>query len=159
MFKIKNLPLIVICSLFLLTCTSPYIISTPPPRFKTRKQARLWHHAQTFLGVPYRFGGSSRAGMDCSGLAVRLYKDVYDINLPHNTAQLYQEGYSITMGVLETGDLVFFHADQERTPEHMGVYLGNFGFIHASSQRGVTVSILSDPYYQKRYLGARRIQK
>ena len=156
--KLKIHLFFIIVILLLTACTGPYTISTPP-RFKTQKQAQLWHHAQTFVGVPYRFGGSGRSGMDCSGLVLRLFKDVYNIKLPHSTKELVQRGYTITLGVLETGDLVFFHDGQNRTPEHVGVYLGNFRFIHASSRRGVIVSNISDPYYQKRIWGARRIRK
>ena len=96
--------------------------------------------------------------MDCSGLVVRIFKDAYDITLPHSTAKLYQEGYIITLGVLEIGDLVFFDTNRNRSPDHVGIYLGNYDFIHASSKRGVIASKISDPYYQKRLLGARRIR-
>lgn len=153
------LPFIVICSLLLSTCTGPYTISPSPPRFQTRQQARLWYHALTFIGIPYRFGGSSRSGMDCSGLVFRLYKDIYDITLPHSTSLLYQKGYAINLGVLQIGDLVFFDIDQNRIPDHVGVYLGDYNFIHASSRKGVILSKISDPYYQERMLGVRRIEK
>jgi cell wall-associated NlpC family hydrolase len=158
--RLKSISLkwVILIALFLFSCTAPYRVSTPP-RFKTGKQSQLWHHAQTFLGIPYRYGGSDRAGMDCSGLVVRIYKDIFDITLPQSTASLYQQEQWLTLGFLETGDLVFFHAERGRTPEHVGIFLGNGSFIHASSKSGVVVSKLSDPYYKKRFLGARRIQK
>ena len=157
--KVKAQLFFIMVILLITACTGPNTLSTFPPRFQTRKQAQLWHHAQTFLGVPYRYGGSSRTGMDCSGLVVRIYKDIFDITLPKSTARLYQQEQWITLGFLEIGDLVFFHAGQGRTPEHMGIYLGNDSFIHASSKSGVIISKLSNPYYKKRFLGARRIQK
>jgi len=157
--KIKKSIFIIPCILISISCTGPYTITTPPPRFKTKKQSQLWHHSQTFLGIPYRFGGSSKAGMDCSGLVCRLYMDVYDTTLSHNTSELYQQGYAITLGVLEIGDLVFFDNNRNRIPDHVGVYLGHGNFIHTSSRRGVILSKLSDPYYQQKILGARRIRK
>jgi probable lipoprotein NlpC len=121
------------------------------------KKSLLWDHAQTFLGTPYRLGGSDRSGMDCSGLVVRLYRDVYGIKLPHSTDDLYRKGHTVSLRALDAGDLVFFRETKGTNPSHVGVYLGEGHFIHASSTRGVILSGLKDVYYKKRVVGVRRI--
>ena len=141
------------------SCAGPLITPSRPSRLKDPKQAQLYDHAQTFSGTPYRLGGDDRSGMDCSGLVVRLYRDVYDHYLPHSTAQLYQRGSAISLRSLEVGDLIFFRETRGAAPSHVGVYLGNAAFIHASSTNGVIVSKLTETYYQKRFAGARRIEK
>ena len=143
--------------IFLTSCTSPLTKPASRPHFKNEKQTKLWHHAQTFLRTPYRLGGSDRSGMDCSGLVVRLYNDVYGLRLPHSTWQLFQTGNAVSLHAIEVGDLVFFREDRGLKLSHVGVYLGNNTFIHASTSRGVILSSLKERYYQKRYAGARRI--
>ena len=149
---------ICICLLIVYTsCTTTMRSSYQPPRFKTRKQSQLWDHAQTFIGIPYRYGGSTRSGMDCSGVVVRLFLDVYGLRLPHKTSVLHTKGITVSKRSLQVGDLVFFRYDAPSTPSHVGVFLGNGVFIHASSSKGVILSGLDDEYYKKRYAGARRI--
>lgn len=149
---------ICICLIIIhMSCTTTMRSSYQPPRFKTRKQSQLWDHAQTFIGIPYRYGGSTRSGMDCSGVVVRLFLDVYGLRLPHKTSALYTKGVAVSIRSLQVGDLVFFRYDAQPTPSHVGVFLGNGVFIHASSSKGVILSGLDDGYYKKRYAGARRI--
>jgi cell wall-associated NlpC family hydrolase len=119
--------------------------------------ARLSEHARSFIGISYRLGGSGRAGMDCSGLVVRLFSDVHRLSLPHSTAALRKIGNPVTLRSLKIGDLVFFREERGKTPSHVGVYLGNGTFIHATVSRGVIVSKLNETYYRKRYAAARRI--
>jgi len=95
--------------------------------------------------------------MDCSGLVVRLYDDVYGMKLPHSTIALYKKGNTISLRSLEVGDLIFFQEERGTKLSHVGVYLGNSIFIHASSSKGVIRSSLKEKYYRKRYVGARRI--
>lgn len=121
------------------------------------RQEQLIRHASSFLGTPYRLGGSSLTGMDCSGLVVRIFKDVYGMTLPHNTLQLYRLGDEIPLRALNIGNLVFFRQEKGMNPSHVGVYLGQGRFIHASISKGVVISKLKDPYYRQRYTGARRI--
>ncbi len=139
------------------------IISCVPPVSQKRsyqaeypKLQYLKRYAESFVGTPYKFGGSNRDGMDCSGLVVRVYADVLDKKVPHSTNKLYRIGRYIPPSQLYTGDLVFF-GDGGYRVTHVGIFLGDSLFIHASSTQGVVVSELDSRYYQKRFLGARRI--
>ena len=154
-----HLGFITIVGILVLSCAGPSITPSRPSRLQDPKQAQLYDHAQTFSGTPYRLGGDDRSGMDCSGLVVRLYRDVYNLYLPHSTAELYQTGLAVSLRSLEVGDLIFFREERGAAPSHVGVYLGNAAFIHASSTNGVIVSKLTETYYQKRFAGARRIEK
>ena len=139
------------------SCTNSLITSAPRSKFKNQKQARLWHHAQTFLGTPYRLGGINRSGMDCSGLVVRVYRDVYGIKLPHNTLELIKKGSGVSLRSLEVGHLIFFRTERGTQPSHVGIYLGKGVFIHASRSEGVILSKLKKSYYKRRFTGARKI--
>ncbi len=113
-----------------------------------REAGRPW------LGTPYRWGGESRRGIDCSAFVRAFMRDNLGVDLPRATAGQQFEGVSIRKDDLLPGDLVFF---RRRSVRHVGVYLGDGEFIHASSSRGVTVSNLSEGYYQEAYWMARRV--
>lgn len=113
--------------------------------------------AKEYLGVPYRRGGASKKGMDCSGFVRTLYGSLFNIELPHNSADQFQfsELQKIPKTGLRPGDLIFF-ANKKKKINHVGVYLSNGKFIHASSSLGITVSRLSDRYWKKRFVGSKR---
>lgn len=113
-----------------------------------RSEGRGW------LGIPYRWGGTSRRGIDCSAFTQQFVRETMGIELPRATAGQQYEGISVSRSELRAGDLVFFRRGGVR---HVGVYLGDNEFIHASSSRGVTVSSLSETYYARHYWMARRI--
>ncbi len=112
---------------------------------------------QKFYGTPYLWGGASRAGADCSGLIVALYQNAAGITLPHSARQLFQHGKRVNVNRLTFGDLVFFDTFGERKATHVGFYISNGFFLHASSSKGVILSNLSDLPYKNQYVGARRI--
>jgi cell wall-associated NlpC family hydrolase len=112
--------------------------------------------ATGFIGAPYRFGGSSLKGIDCSSFVQKIYR-IFDVTLPRNAAQQSKVGINITRENLTEGDLVFFHTN--RSLGHVGIYIGNNEFIHASSKsKVVRIDSLDAPYYQKRFQRAVRVK-
>ncbi len=117
---------------------------------------RLVDTAREFIGVPYKWGGSSpESGFDCSGLTMVVYRH-NGLNLPRVAARQYRTGTPVHRNSLQKGDLVFFDTRGSGKVTHVGLYIGNGRFIHApSSGRDVTRASLSSPYFRSRYLGAR----
>jgi len=116
---------------------------------------RIIVFARKLINIPYRFGGNSLLGIDCSGFVKKVYGMV-GIDLPRSARQQFQEGTPIEKDDLSIGDLVFFKT-YASFPSHVGIYLGNNLFIHASSHdKKVTIDSLDIPYYFKRFIGARR---
>jgi cell wall-associated NlpC family hydrolase len=112
--------------------------------------------ATGFIGAPYRFGGSSLKGIDCSSFVQKIYR-IFDITLPRNAREQSKVGIRISREDLAEGDLVFFHT--KRSLGHVGIYIGNNEFVHASSKsRGVRIDSLDTPYYQKRFQRAVRVK-
>lgn len=118
---------------------------------------KLASMARSFLGLPYRWGGmSERRGADCSGLVKMIFAKLH-IDLPRTSRDQIQSGEEIPIDNLKTGDLVFFSSDGS-TPTHVGVYMGHHQFLHAEQKAGrVIITDLSQPWYAKRFLGARRV--
>lgn len=118
---------------------------------------KLYLEAARWIGVPYRPGGMTQKGTDCSGLSTQLYKRVYRITLPHSSqSQKDQARHHIARSKLQEGDLVFFgNGRSKKRVTHVGVYLKKGKFIHASN-RGVVVSSLDEPYYRKCWISGGR---
>ena len=118
---------------------------------------RLVETARNYLGVPYRWGGTSeRTGFDCSGLTMVVYR-LNGMNLPRVSRNQFKYGNKVRLGAVKKGDLVFFATGSNRSRvSHVGIYIGGGKFIHAPG-RGKTVRIakLSNSYFRKRFLGAR----
>ncbi len=110
----------------------------------------------SFLGVPYQYGGNSREGVDCSGLTCNIYSSAVKQQLPRSTKEQYQMGTPVDKIDLQFGDLVFFNTTG-RKPSHVGIYIEDDLFVHASVISGVTISSLESTYYKNRFLGARRV--
>jgi len=107
-----------------------------------------------WLGTPYLYGGSSKAGTDCSGFVSSVYMEKEGIYLPRTARQEFDLGTSIKKSKLAVGDLVFFK--ERGRISHVGIFVGKESFIHASTSLGVTVTSLNDSYWKPRYVGARR---
>lgn len=101
------------------------------------------------IGTPYQFGGNDLSGTDCSGFSGMLYAELFDISLPRSSRDQADICVFLPTDSLKKGDLVFFK--NKRNISHVGVYLDNGYFVHASTQQGVTISHLNEPYYQKRF--------
>ncbi|HEY3298766.1 MAG TPA: NlpC/P60 family protein [Armatimonadota bacterium] len=114
----------------------------------------LIDHAVSWLGTRYVWGGTSRRGIDCSGLTRILY-GAEGVNLPHKAKLQFRRGQVVAKNSLLPGDLVFFNT---RGPiSHVGIYIGDGKFLHAANPRkGVRIDSIGSPYYSKRYAGARR---
>jgi cell wall-associated NlpC family hydrolase len=113
--------------------------------------------AKTFVGTPYRTGGTTYKGVDCSGLVFAVYRE-FDIPLPRTSLDQSRVGVAIERSNLRPADLVFFKTSRRASVTHVGIYVGGGKFIHAStSSRKVRVDALSDDYYRKSFTVARRI--
>lgn len=114
--------------------------------------------AYGFLGTRYRFGGTTRKGLDCSSFVQQVFREM-EVALPRTAREQFQIGNRVPSGTLQKGDLIFFRT-YASFPSHVGIYLGNNRMIHASSRdRSVVISSLNTPYYRSRYIGAKRIDK
>ncbi|MFM8711159.1 MAG: C40 family peptidase [Sphingomonadales bacterium] len=116
----------------------------------------LLEQIDPWMGVPYRSGGSSRSGIDCSAFTMQVLDRCCGYKLPRTSRQQHAVCVPASVESLSSGDLLFY-ATRGRGVSHVGIYLGNGKFAHASVSNGVTVSDLSDPYYQKRFISAGRI--
>ena len=112
--------------------------------------------AMGFLGAPYRLGGSSVTGIDCSGFVKKIYQ-FFNIDLPRTAFEQSHVGMRIARSELAEGDLIFFNT--KRPVGHVGIYIGNNQFVHAASRKkGVRVDNLSTPYYDRRFFRAVRLK-
>jgi cell wall-associated NlpC family hydrolase len=119
------------------------------------KNTALYQSIESWYGTRYVFGGTSHRGVDCSSLMQHLYKSTYSFEIPRTAVTQYRATTRISQDELKEGDLVFFHTTRAGI-SHVGFYLGNRRFIHASSSRGVTISSLDESYYVKCYRGGGR---
>lgn len=118
-------------------------------------KSRLMNQYASWKGVRYRLGGSTRKGIDCSAFVQRTFREQFGLELPRSTSGQQDTGKSVSRAKLRTGDLVLFHAGS--TGRHIGIYIGNNQFVHASTSSGVMISNLDEPYWKKRYNEARRV--
>ena len=127
-----------------------------PRRSAIKKGTAVLTHAKSQKGVPYHYGGQSpKKGFDCSGLAWWSHRRER-ITIPRTTATQFRSGKLIPRKSLLPGDLVFFRT-VKKTVSHVGIYAGSGKFVHApTSGKGVKTSALKNPYWKRRYLGARR---
>jgi len=118
---------------------------------------KLFYPIKTYIGTPYKFGGDTRRGMDCSGFVRQVFHESFKKELPHNASQQYLRTARVASLDLKLGDLVFFSMNKNGSVGHVGIYLGNNYFAHASTSYGVVVSSLRENYYQSRYIGGGRV--
>lgn len=130
---------------------------TPAPRDDTTLlRGHLYQHYQIWKGTPYRLGGMTTRGIDCSGFVLVTFKALLDQRLPRTVDEQATLGSSIAPDDLRSGDLVFFRTGA--TMRHVGIYIDQGRFMHASTRRGVMISGLSDSYWSQRFWQARRIR-
>lgn len=109
-----------------------------------------------WLGVPHRIGGKSKAGIDCSGLVTAILKDVYRLNFSGSSYTMAEHVEPLRREELREGDLVFFKINSSRV-SHVGLYLSDNYFVHATLRRGVMISSLDEDYYKKYYSSSGRV--
>ncbi|MBR3100800.1 MAG: C40 family peptidase [Muribaculaceae bacterium] len=120
----------------------------------------LYKELRSWLGTPYQYGGSTHNGTDCSGMVMVVYQNVYGIQLERNSAKIYENNCKdIHKKDLHEGDLVFFNNGKTSKITHVGIYLKEGKFVHASSSRGVVVSDLEQRYYVTHWQCAGRVKK
>lgn len=145
------------CSFIVLTFI---IVSCGASKKVSNQQGLVVEEAKTYIGTPYAFGGTSKRGIDCSGLVINSFSKK-EIQLPRTTADLIKEGKKATLRKLRKGDLVFFSTSKpKRKVNHVGIVVETspeIKFIHSSTSRGVIISSLNEAYWRKNYKKARRI--
>ena len=122
---------------------------------QTTRFEKLLHHHDQWRGTRYRLGGTDKKGIDCSGFVQMTYHHLFNKQLPRTTLLQAAKGQTIERHELTTGDLIFFK--YSRSFRHVGIYMGNNQFLHASTSKGVTISSLNNNYWNKRYWKAKRI--
>lgn len=125
------------------------------------KTDNIINYAKTFEGVPYKWGGTTKAGMDCSGLIFESFRE-HDIYLPRISRDIAKKGTKLSLKQVEKGDLLFFKTQNRRNAiNHVGLIVAiknnNIQFIHASSSKGVMTSWLNETYWLNAFVEARRI--
>lgn len=117
----------------------------------------LLEHIDEWYGTRYRYGGTTKNGIDCSAFVQAVYLSAFAISLPRTARDQYRQSRIISATQMKTGDLVFFNTTGGIS--HVGIYLQNNKFIHASASYGVTISDMFDPYYLRRFIGVGHIEK
>ena len=138
--------------------TTPAEVAEPAPATSKTTGAEVVEYAKKYLGYKYVSGGASpEAGFDCSGFTTYVYKH-FGISLARTSSAQNKNGIAVEKSDLQPGDLVIFNNDANTSIGHVGIYIGEGNFIHASNPSdGVKITTLTTGYYQKRYVGARRV--
>lgn len=155
--KYKNIFFILFIFIFITPLWSNTL--STEEKIALQKRENFIDAAMAYKGVPYKYGGTTRAGLDCSGLIYMAAKDSGTVILPRTSAQMYNYSTKINKSQLQKGDLVFFSASGS-TVSHVGIYIGNNEMLHCASsgsKTGVIITKLSENYWAKTYYGCGRI--
>ena len=131
----------------------------PEPKYKPKHKAwvttALYKEYQKWHATPYKYGGTSLSGIDCSSFIQNVYFDAFNIRLPRTTKEQVKKGYFVKKNSIREGDLIFFKTSfNER---HTGIIIEKEKFMHVSTKHGVTVSSIHNPYWKDKYWQARRL--
>lgn len=161
--KIIILPLFLLLLLLSAGCAKkvlPPYYSTSQTTFSQSEKAAskaLYQFYSNWKGTPYRLGGMSKSAIDCSGLTVLAFRDVFGLSLPRTVSEQAAQGKKVAKYSLQPGDLVFFKTGFLQ--RHVGIYVDNNRFLHASSSKGVVISQLDEPYWKNRYWKSTRVYR
>ncbi|MFN4234817.1 MAG: C40 family peptidase [Bacteroidia bacterium] len=125
---------------------------------KNIENLKLYYFIDDWMGVPYKYGGKDKSGIDCSGFTGLLYKEVYNKNISGPTSTLIELTNIIPESELKEGDMVFFQIEKKGKVSHVGVYLQNNKFVHATTKKGVMINDLSETYYRQHYFKSGRVK-
>lgn len=117
---------------------------------------KLFQFVYDWIGTPYHLGGDNKKGIDCSGFAFQLYNKVFNTVIGNNSRNIFSMVNPVGKEELKEGDLVFFKI-HSRSITHVGVYIGDGRFAHASASKGVMISNLADPYWTRYYYNGGRL--
>ena len=138
----------------------PIYSSSEKEDLLTRDEKELIKEAKSWIGTKYKYGGNTRDGIDCSGFVLQVYKTVYDLKLPRSSKDQYAFCKKVEKNMMRVGDLVFFATGKSKdVVSHVGIYIGNNEFIHASSSKGVVISNLDQNYYVRTFVSAGKVVK
>lgn len=146
-----------ICIIFLIFLTACTNIQKRNEKTSTHENqsTSISSFYNEWYGVPYKYGGISKEGIDCSGFVKNLYSQIYNIELPRNTTSQMKDGERINYFERALGDLVFFKTGPNTY--HVGVYYENDNFIHASTSKGVMMSNINESYWLNNLIEIRRV--
>ncbi|MFL0122357.1 C40 family peptidase [Tenacibaculum maritimum] len=156
---IKKIQLLFILLLTITSCSSSRSIVQVKQKEASIADKIVWT-AVSYKGVPYKYAGSNRKGMDCSGLIYTSFKS-RNIDLPRTSRQMYEKGYLVRLKEVKRGDLLFFKTTNKRGKvNHVGLVTSiknsEIRFIHSTSSKGVIVSSLKESYWKKAFVKAKR---
>lgn len=122
------------------------------------QQKRLVNEARRWVGTPYRYGGATKHGADCSGFVMSLFDQVYGLKLPRSSWQQREYALPIDTRELRPGDLLFFATGSDKSRvSHVGVYIGSGLMVHASPRKGIVEAMITDQYFKRTYHSAGRV--
>jgi lipoprotein Spr/probable lipoprotein NlpC len=146
-------------------CSSRYVKTPTHSSYRTKHHTKqkhtlsvksaLYREYKKWKNTPYRYGGNSLRGVDCSSLVQQIYRDALNIRVPRTTKQQAKAGYWVARKRVKEGDLVLFKTGYNT--RHSGIYLTNGNFINSSTSNGVTISNLNNPYWRSKYWQSRRV--
>ena len=118
---------------------------------------KLYTFIDDWYGTPYKYGGQNKNGIDCSNFSSTLYNQVYNKSITGSSSSIFKQCKVVSISNLDEGDLVFFKIDNDNI-SHIGVYLQNNKFVHATTKKGVMIDDLNEPYYKKYFYKAGRVK-
>lgn len=134
----------------------PVIVVKQEPKLPKWSEPNLLAYHHDWSGTPYRLGGTSKQGVDCSGFVYLAYLDIVGEKLPRSVNAQRILGKAVPREALEVGDLVFFKTG--KSTRHVGIYMGDARFLHASTKKGVKISSLNNVYWKPRFWFAKRLK-